>query len=140
MTRTAADMLVDRLIDWEVTAVFGLPGDGINGIMEALRTRKDRISFDRLRAVRRGVRRYRVSVRAARRGTARARSHDARGRSRAVRSGRGSVRAAHAGPCESETGAAHGRIAGPWRAEPRAYRAHPVPRQGERFERKVTYG
>src|SRR5438477_2160286 len=49
MARTAADVLADRLIDWGVTVVFGLPGDGINGIMEALRTRQDRISFVQVR-------------------------------------------------------------------------------------------
>src|SRR5712664_2411062 len=42
---TASDLLIERLIDWGVQVVFGLPGDGINGIMEALRTRQDRISF-----------------------------------------------------------------------------------------------
>lgn len=41
----AADILIDTLIEWKVDIVFGLPGDGINGIMEALRTRKDRIRF-----------------------------------------------------------------------------------------------
>src|SRR5258707_4501485 len=49
MARTAADVLVDRLIDWGVRVVFGLPGDGINGIMEALRTRQDRIRFVQVR-------------------------------------------------------------------------------------------
>src|SRR5438105_10547671 len=44
MSRTTSDVLVERLIDWGVQVVFGLPGDGINGIMEALRTRQDRIS------------------------------------------------------------------------------------------------
>src|SRR5260370_9964115 len=39
---TAADVLVESLIDWGVDTVFGLPGDGINGIMEALRVRQDR--------------------------------------------------------------------------------------------------
>ncbi|MDP9389618.1 MAG: thiamine pyrophosphate-binding protein, partial [Actinomycetota bacterium] len=34
-----------RLIDWGVDVVFGLPGDGINGIMEGLRRHKDRIRF-----------------------------------------------------------------------------------------------
>ena len=42
---TAADVLVDTLIDWGVDIVFGLPGDGINGIVEALRARQDRIRF-----------------------------------------------------------------------------------------------
>src|SRR5881628_1657077 len=42
---TAAGVLIDRLIDWGVEVIFGLPGDGINGVMEALRTRQDRIRF-----------------------------------------------------------------------------------------------
>src|ERR1700751_4716977 len=46
---TAGDVLIERLIDWGVGVVFGLPGDGINGIMEALRTRQNRISFIQVR-------------------------------------------------------------------------------------------
>ncbi len=42
---TAADVLVEALIDWGVEVIFGLPGDGINGIMESLRTHQDRIRF-----------------------------------------------------------------------------------------------
>lgn len=42
---TAADLLLDTLEQWGVDTVFGLPGDGINGIMEALRRRQDRIRF-----------------------------------------------------------------------------------------------
>src|SRR5438132_8910728 len=49
MATTTADVLIERLIDWGVRVVFGLPGDGINGIMEALRTRQDRISFVQVR-------------------------------------------------------------------------------------------
>jgi pyruvate dehydrogenase (quinone) len=49
MRRTTSDVLADRLIDWGVQVVFGLPGDGINGIMEALRTRQDRIAFVQVR-------------------------------------------------------------------------------------------
>jgi pyruvate dehydrogenase (quinone) len=45
MTSTAADVLVESLRDWGVEIIFGLPGDGINGIMEALRRRKDKIHF-----------------------------------------------------------------------------------------------
>src|SRR6266567_7811584 len=48
-TTTASALLVDRLIDWGVKVVFGLPGDGINGIMEALRQRQDRIRFIQVR-------------------------------------------------------------------------------------------
>ena len=49
MAETAADILVDRLIDWGVKEVFGLPGDGINGIMESLRKRQDDIRFVHVR-------------------------------------------------------------------------------------------
>src|SRR5579871_122519 len=45
MKEIASDLLVQRLIDWGVDTVFGLPGDGINGIMEALRRHEDRIRF-----------------------------------------------------------------------------------------------
>ena len=46
---TASDVLVERLIDWDVEVIFGLPGDGINGIMEALRTHQDKIKFIQVR-------------------------------------------------------------------------------------------
>lgn len=46
MATTAADVLIERLQDWGVEVVFGLPGDGINGIMEALRTCRDRIRHE----------------------------------------------------------------------------------------------
>lgn len=49
MSKTTSDVLVERLVDWGVGVVFGLPGDGINGIMEALRIRQDRISFVQVR-------------------------------------------------------------------------------------------
>src|SRR5437667_1433955 len=46
---TAAEVLIDRLIDWGVEVIFGLPGDGINGIMEALRIRQEKIRFIQVR-------------------------------------------------------------------------------------------
>lgn len=49
MAKTAADVLVDGLISWNVDTVFGLPGDGINGIMEALRKRQEDIRFIQVR-------------------------------------------------------------------------------------------
>jgi pyruvate dehydrogenase (quinone) len=49
MARTVADLLIDRLIDWGVNTVFGYPGDGINGIFEALRTRQDKVQFVQVR-------------------------------------------------------------------------------------------
>jgi pyruvate dehydrogenase (quinone) len=49
MATTAADVLIDALCDWEVEVVFGLPGDGINGLMEALRIRQDKVRFVQVR-------------------------------------------------------------------------------------------
>jgi len=49
MADTAADILIDTIHDWGVDVIFGLPGDGINGIMEALRTRQDKIRFIQVR-------------------------------------------------------------------------------------------
>src|SRR2546430_4211424 len=41
----AAEVLIARLADWGVDTVFGLPGDGINGIMEGLRRHADKVRF-----------------------------------------------------------------------------------------------
>ena len=49
MALTAADVLIETLQDWGVEVVFGLPGDGINGIMEALRKRRDQVRFIQVR-------------------------------------------------------------------------------------------
>jgi len=49
MKTTASDILIDAIHDWGVDVVFGLPGDGINGIMEALRKRADKIQFIQVR-------------------------------------------------------------------------------------------
>src|SRR6266704_942189 len=49
MATTASDVLIDSLCDWGVDTIFGLPGDGINGIMEALRVRKDKVRFVQVR-------------------------------------------------------------------------------------------
>jgi pyruvate dehydrogenase (quinone) len=40
-----ADILVEAMIGWQVEFVFGIVGDGINSIVEALRKRQDRIRF-----------------------------------------------------------------------------------------------
>ena len=45
----ASDVLIESLIDWGVEVVFGLPGDGINGIMESLRTHQKEIKFVQVR-------------------------------------------------------------------------------------------
>lgn len=49
MTTNAADILIEAIQDWGVDVVFGLPGDGINGIMEALRKRSAHIRFVQVR-------------------------------------------------------------------------------------------
>src|SRR4030088_19646 len=49
MADATADVLVQRLIGWGVDTVFGLPGDGINGVIEALRKRRDTIRFIHVR-------------------------------------------------------------------------------------------
>jgi len=49
MAQTAAEILIDILHEWGVDTVFGLPGDGINGIMEALRKKRDEIRFVQVR-------------------------------------------------------------------------------------------
>jgi pyruvate dehydrogenase (quinone) len=45
MGKIAAESLIERLVDWGVDTVFGLPGDGINGITEALRRHEDKVRF-----------------------------------------------------------------------------------------------
>src|SRR3954470_4006437 len=49
MAKTAADVLIETLIDWGVDTIFGLPGDGINGIMESLRTHREQVRFIHVR-------------------------------------------------------------------------------------------
>ena len=45
MAKTTGDVIFEKLIDWGVDTDFGLPGDGIDGIVEALRKNKDKIRF-----------------------------------------------------------------------------------------------
>jgi pyruvate dehydrogenase (quinone) len=42
---TTADIIVESLISWGATHCFGVVGDGINSIIEALRKRQDRIKY-----------------------------------------------------------------------------------------------
>jgi pyruvate dehydrogenase (quinone) len=44
-----ADIIVDALLDWDIDTIFGLPGDGINGVIESLRTKQDKIKFKLVR-------------------------------------------------------------------------------------------
>jgi len=45
VAQIASEALAERLIDWGVDTIFGLPGDGINGIMEGLRRHQDKLKF-----------------------------------------------------------------------------------------------
>jgi pyruvate dehydrogenase (quinone)/pyruvate oxidase len=49
MAETGGDILVGTLINWGVDTIFGIPGDGINGVFEALRQRQDKIRFVQVR-------------------------------------------------------------------------------------------
>jgi pyruvate dehydrogenase (quinone) len=49
MAKTTADLLVERLIEWGIDTIFGFPGDGVNGIFEALRTNQEKIRFIQVR-------------------------------------------------------------------------------------------
>ena len=49
MAKTAADVLIECLIGWGVDRIFGIPGDGINGIMESLRTHQEQVRFIQVR-------------------------------------------------------------------------------------------
>ncbi|MDE1818648.1 MAG: pyruvate oxidase [Thaumarchaeota archaeon] len=40
-----SDIIVEGLLRWGVEVIFGLPGDGINGVIEALRRHQDKIKF-----------------------------------------------------------------------------------------------
>src|SRR5271155_1813147 len=42
---TAADNLCERLVAWGVDTIYGFPGDGINGILGALRRHQDELRF-----------------------------------------------------------------------------------------------
>lgn len=49
MAKFAAELLIERLIQWGVDTVFGYPGDGVNALFEALRTRQDQLKFIQVR-------------------------------------------------------------------------------------------
>ncbi len=49
MAVTGGDVLVETLMDWGVEVIFGLPGDGIDGVMEAIRKRQDKVKFIHVR-------------------------------------------------------------------------------------------
>src|SRR5512142_1252270 len=45
MEETVGESLAKRLVAWGVDTIFGLPGDGINGLMEGCRRHQDKIRF-----------------------------------------------------------------------------------------------
>src|ERR1044072_3639676 len=45
MQEIVGESLAKRLIAWGVDTVFGLPGDGINGLMEGFRRHADQLRF-----------------------------------------------------------------------------------------------
>jgi pyruvate dehydrogenase (quinone)/pyruvate oxidase len=49
MAKTGGDILVETLIAWGVDTIFGIPGDGINGVFEALRRRQGQVRFVQVR-------------------------------------------------------------------------------------------
>lgn len=49
MAKQVSDLIVERLIDWGVDTIFGLPGDGVDGFFESLRTHQSQIRFIQVR-------------------------------------------------------------------------------------------
>ena len=49
MAKTTSDLIVERLLEWGIDTYFGLPGDGINGFFESLRTHQDQVRFIHVR-------------------------------------------------------------------------------------------
>jgi len=49
MSETVSDFLVGRLAQWGVKRIFGYPGDGINGLMGALRRAEETMEFVQVR-------------------------------------------------------------------------------------------
>lgn len=49
MAQTVSEILVKRLISWGVDTIFGLPGDGVDGLFEALRQNQDKLKFIQVR-------------------------------------------------------------------------------------------
>ncbi|GGE93647.1 thiamine pyrophosphate-requiring protein [Hymenobacter cavernae] len=49
MSQMVSEFLIQRLSDWGVKRIFGYPGDGINGLMGALRKAKDKVEFIQVR-------------------------------------------------------------------------------------------
>src|SRR5689334_17363485 len=49
MAQTASDIIADTLFRWGIRVIFGIPGDGVNGMIESLRKRQEDIRFVQVR-------------------------------------------------------------------------------------------
>lgn len=49
MAKQVSDFLIERLLEWNITRIFGFPGDGINGILGALNRAQDKMDFVQVR-------------------------------------------------------------------------------------------
>jgi pyruvate dehydrogenase (quinone) len=49
MNGTVSDFLIQRLLQWGITRIYGYPGDGINGIMGAIGRAESRLEFIQVR-------------------------------------------------------------------------------------------
>ncbi len=49
MAKNTSDIIIDTIRGWGVDTIFGLPGDGVNGVIEALRERQEEIRFIHVR-------------------------------------------------------------------------------------------
>jgi pyruvate dehydrogenase (quinone) len=47
--KTLSDIFLERLMAWGVDTIFGLPGDGVNGFVEALRKKQKQIRYIHVR-------------------------------------------------------------------------------------------
>ncbi|WP_439883299.1 thiamine pyrophosphate-requiring protein [Pontibacter sp. MBLB2868] len=49
MSKQVGDFLIERVKEWGINRIFGFPGDGINGLMGALRRAEDQVDFIQVR-------------------------------------------------------------------------------------------
>jgi pyruvate dehydrogenase (quinone) len=49
MSKTVGDFVVERLLEWGVTRIFGYPGDGINGVIGAIQKAQGKIDLIQVR-------------------------------------------------------------------------------------------
>ena len=49
MAKMVSDVIVERMVEWGIDTIFGLPGDGVDGFFEALRTHQKKLRFIQVR-------------------------------------------------------------------------------------------